>query len=193
MKKFTLIAAAFMLFASCATHNKRVLIMASSDVQVDNSQKNITVSEGTTHHEKELEFSGSDPITISVQSPSGKFNLDADGDGLFIVNLKPDTVVGSYQHTAAEADLKITQEQLAHKIDSLKQLLAGQNVSAANRNYFILPNHIAKVSSNSMAKVFGPYTSIPASFDASSAPEVYKFYTSRELREIIDKLSGMNK
>ena len=178
---------------SCAGHHKKILVFASSDIQADNTQKNITVTEGTTHHETELEFSGGDPVTLNIQTPTGKFTLDAKDDGLYIVNLKTDTVVGSFQHVGATATSSITQDQLAHQLDSLQQLIVGQNTNAANKNYFIPPGKIEKVSTNTNAKIFGPYTTIPASFDAGSVPEIYKFYTNKEVREIIAKMSAMTK
>jgi hypothetical protein len=194
MKKTFFPAAVFLiLLSSCASHSKKILIFASSDIQVDNTQKNIILTDGTTHHEKELEFSGSDPVTLHIQSPAGKFSLDAKEDGLFIANLKSDTVVGSFQRIGTESgEIKITQEDLKKRIDSLNQLVLGLNQSAAKRNYFIPPGKIAKITEVTGAKVFGPYTSIPGSFDAGSVPEIYKFYTNKEIREIIDRLSKMN-
>jgi hypothetical protein len=196
MKKIKFISAIalFALFTSCASHGKKVLIYASNDIQVDESQKSITVAEGTTHHEKLLEFSGSDPVTINIQSPSGKFTLQANDDGFYIANLKPDTVVGSLQHVGADnGTVKISSESLQARIDSLRKLIADSNVSAANKNYFIKPNTIAKITDNTKAKIFGPFTTIPSGFDAASVPEIYKFYAVKEEREIIDKLTGMGK
>ena len=124
MKKIFFISTAFLAtMAACTSHHKKILIFASSDVEVDNTQKNVTVAEGTTHHEKELDFSGSDKVTLNIQSPSGKFTLDAGEDGLYIANLKKDTVVGSYQHVGAESNTKITQDQLRQQLDSLQQLI----------------------------------------------------------------------
>jgi len=192
MKKLFFISAVVLItMASCGSHQKKILIYASSDIGVDNTQKNITVTEGTTHHEKELDFSGSDPVALNIQSPSGKFTLDATDDGLYIANLKNDTVVGSYQHVGAEGNSKITQEQLKHQLDSLQLLITGQNINAANKNYFIPPGKIVKINTSGTTKIFGPYTPIPASFDAGSVAEVYKFYTNKEVRDIIDKLTPM--
>src|SRR5580704_3458273 len=135
------------LLAACKSHHKKILLFASSEIQVDNTQKNITVTDGTTHHEKELEFSGSDPVTLSIQSAGGKYNLEATEDGLFIANLKTDTVVGSFQHVGAETgQTRITQDELKHRIDSLNQLVLGQNQNPANKNYFIPPGKIAHVT-----------------------------------------------
>jgi hypothetical protein len=196
MKRIRIIAAiAFVTFISaCASHEKKIMVYASSDIQIDESQKNITVTEGTTHHEKMLEFSGSDPVTLNVQSPAGKFTLQATDDGLYIANLKPDTVVGSYQHIGADnGTVKIAAEQLQSRIDSLRKLIADSNVNAANKNYFIKPASIAKITAATNAKIFGPFTTIPSGFDAGSVPEIYKFYSVKEEREIIEKLTGMGK
>jgi hypothetical protein len=50
---------------------------------------------------------------------------------------------------------------------------------------------VVKVSANKKAKVFGPFTKIPGSLDADEngkAPEVFKFYTTTEMRELIANL-----
>ncbi len=196
MKKIKIITTiAFITFiCSCASHGKRIIVYASNDIQLDESQQNITVTQGTTHHEKTLEFSGSGSVTLHVTSPAGKFTLLASDDGLYIANLKPDTVVGSYQHIGADnGTVKITPEGLQSRIDSLQKLIADSNVNAVNKNYFIKPGSIAKITAETKAKVFGPFTTIPSGFDAASVPEIYKFYTLKEEREIIEKLTQMSK
>jgi hypothetical protein len=190
----SLILVAILSLTACKGHDKKILVYASSDIQVDDAQKNITLVEGTTHHEKELDFKTGDPVTLNVQSPSGKFTLEAAEDGLYIANLKNDTVIGSFQHVGSDnGDAKITQNALKQKLDSLQKLLTGENVSAANRNYFIAPGKIVKISTETNAKVFGPYTTIPGSFDAASVSEIYKFYSIAEIREIVDNLTKMTK
>jgi hypothetical protein len=190
---FLLLAVVFG-FTSCKSHDKKVLLYASGNIQTDNSKTNITVADGTTHHEQELDFPGSGPVTLNVQSPQGKFTLNATEDGLYIANLKTDTVIGSYQHVGSgDAEARMSQDAAKQKLDSLQKLLLGQNVSDANRNYFILPGKIVRISTEIRAKVFGPYTSIPGSFDAGSVPEVYKFYSIKEIREIVDNLSKITK
>jgi hypothetical protein len=196
MQKFfsPLLFALLLGLSACKGHSKKILVYASSDIQVDNSQKNISVTDGTTHHEHELDFKGGDPVTLNVQSPSGKFTLEATEDGLYIANLKNDTVIGSYQHVGSDnGDAKITQEALKQKLDSLQKLLTGENVSAAGRNYFIAPGKIVRITGETNARVFGPYTTIPGAFDAGSVPEIYKFYSIKEIREIIGNLTKMTK
>ena len=189
-----LFLAVLLSFTACKSHDKKILLYASGNIQTDNSHTNITVADGTTHHEQELDFPGSEPVTLNVQSPQGKFSLNAAEDGLYIANLKNDTVIGSYQHVGADnGGATISQDAAKQKLDSLQKLLLGQNVSDANRNYFILPGKIAKITTELRAKVFGPYTSIPGAFDAGSVPEIYKFYSIKEVREIVTNLAKMTK
>jgi hypothetical protein len=48
-----------------------------------------------------------------------------------------------------------------------------------------------RITAETNAKVFGPFTTIPGGFDAGSVPEIYKFYTLSEIREIIANLQKM--
>ncbi len=192
MKKTTLLllSLAFLLFA-CKSHQKKILIYANSDIQVDESQKNITVQEGNTQVEKELDFSGSDEVTLNITGPQGHYTLVANEDGYWLANLKADTVLGSMQHIGTTAQTRITQEQLKKQLDSLNLLIKGANISAEAKNYFVLPGKIVKISGNTNVKIFGPFTSIPHDFDASSVSEVYKFYNLSEEEKIIRKMTDM--
>jgi hypothetical protein len=192
MKKIALLLAIAMVFTACQSHKKVILVYANSNIQVDDSQKNITVQDGTTHQEKELSFSGSDPVVLNIQGPGGKYTLEAVEDGLYIANLKSDTVIGSLQHVGETAQTRVTQEQLKANLDSLNKLIRDENVTAANKNYFIAPGKIVRLSGFTNAKVFGPFTSIPSAFDAGSVPEIYKFYNISEVRDIIAKLTDMS-
>ncbi len=194
MKKSTvlLLSAAF-LFSACTSHVKKILVYSNSPIQVDESQKNIVINdkEGTTQQEKELSFSGSGPVTLNIQDPNRKYTLEATEDGYYIANLKSDTVVGSMLHVGEVAQTRLTQDQLKANLDSLNKLVRDENVSAANKNYLIAPGKMVKLTENTRAKVFGPFTPVPSSFDAGSVPEIYKFYNISEVWEIIDKLTGM--
>lgn len=181
-------------FAACKGHEKKVLVYASDKIQVDATQQHITIAsgDGTTHHEQELDFSTGDPVTLNVESPQGKYTITIPDDGLYIANCKTDTVVGSRQHVGSGGgDAHITQDALKQKLDSLQKLAQGQNVSEANQNYFIIPGKAAKLTNETKARVFGPFTTIPGGFDASSVPEIYKFYSMKEMREIIARLIKM--
>lgn len=190
---FLFIALAVSLSA-CKGHMKKVLVYASDKITVDNTQQNITVAngDGTTHHEQELDFTSGDPVTLNVETPQGKYTLTVPDDGLYIANVKTDTVIGSKQHVGAEGgEGRITQDALTQKLDSLQKLVLDQNVSDANQNYFIVPGKVAKITTETQAKVFGPFTTVPGGFDASSVPAIYKFYSMKEMRGIITNLQKM--
>ena len=141
-------------FTACKSHDKKILLYASGNIQTDNSHTNITVADGTTHHEQELDFPGSEPVTLNVQSPQGKFSLNAAEDGFYIANLKNDTVIGSYQHVGADnGGARMSQDAAKQKLDSLQKLLLDQNVSDANRNYFILPGKVVKITRSEERRV----------------------------------------
>jgi len=177
----------------CSCHHKKVVVYADSDIQADDSKKNITVTDGTTFTVKELDFSDGSAIDLNVQWPKGKIVLTTSPeDGLFIANLTADTIVGSYQHVGADnGQVRFTTDQLKYMVDSLYQLTGGLNIAPRNKNYFIPPGKVVRITENVKAKIFPPYTKIPGGFDASETPEIYKFYTNREVREIIDNLSKM--
>ena len=193
LSSFLFIAIAVSLGA-CKGHEKKVLLYASDKITVDDSKQHITVAngDGTTHHEQELDFTSGDPVTLNVESPQGKYTVTIPDDGLFIANLKSDTVVGSRQHVGAEGgEARITQDALKQKLDSLEKLIQGQNISEANQNYFIPPGKAVRITNETKARVFGPFTTVPGGFDAGSVPAIYKFYSMKEMHEIIGKLDKM--
>ena len=190
-----LLIAVTIVFSACKGHMKKILVYASDKISVDNTQQHVTVAngDGTTHHEQELDFATGDPVTLNIETPQGKFSLTAPDDGLYIANVKTDTVVGSKQHVGAEGgEARISQEALKQKLDSLEKLTMDQNVSEANGNYFIAPGKIVRITSETKSKVFGPFTTIPGTFDAGSVPAIYKFYSMKEMREIIANLKKMS-
>jgi len=193
MKKTNLIFILVLFLGACSSHQKKIIIYANSKIQVDESQKNITVTEGTTQVEQELNFNSGDPVILNITGPGGHFTLEATEDGLWLANLKKDTVVGSMQHTGETKHTRITQDELKLQLDSLNKLVKGENVSAAAKNYFIPPGKIEKISNFTNAKIFGPFTPVPSAFDAGSVPEIYKFYNLSEEKEIIGKLTEMSK
>lgn len=194
MRKFPFLLLVLAGLSACKGHEKKVLVYASDKISVDNTQTHVTIAngDGTTHHEQELDFSTGDPVTLDVESPQGKYSVTIEGDGLYIANLKTDTVVGSRQHVGAEGgESHISQDDLKKKLDSLNKLIRDQNVSEANQNYFIAPHQAVRLTTDTKAKVFGPFTSIPGTFDAGSVPAIYKFYSMSEMRELIANLQKM--
>ena len=190
---FRLLLAFILFLGACSSHQKKILVYANSKIQTDESQKNITITDGNTQVQQELNFSSADPVILTIHGPKGQYTLEATEDGLWLANLKSDTIVGSMQHTGETKQTRITQEELKRQLDSLNLLVKGANLSAAAKNYFIIPGKIEKISNFTNAKIFGPFTPVPSSFDAGSVPEVYKFYNLSEVNEIISKLTEMSK
>jgi len=194
MKNFSCLMLVILLFlGACSSHQKKVLVYANSKIQVDDSQKNITVTDGTTQVEQELNFNTGDVVVLNITNSKGQYKLEVTEDGLWLANLKKDTLVGSMQHTGETRNTRITQDELKLQLDSLNKLVRGENVTAAAKNYFIPPGKIQKISNFTNAKIFGPFTPVPSAFDAGSVPEIYKFYNLSEENEIISKLTEMSK
>ena len=147
---------------------------------------------------KTISYATSDKVVLNVKTFSGAATtVEAPEDGYYIANLKAkDTIIGGYQKysTPEEANRMMTQEILAHTIDSLQQMIENKNISAANKTFFILPNTAAKITTNTEATIVGPYhrmTSIAKEGDKD--PEVYRFYSVSEVRETLDKLIKLTK
>lgn len=181
----TTFAAIVLLLTSC--QQKKVLIMASGKITVEGNKINAT--EGTTHNEQEVTVK-EDKIVIN--SSMGTKELPVDAPGLYILNIKNDTIVGSYQHIGTDNSVKrLTQDDLKRSIDSLELLMTGANATAANRNYCIPPGKMALITGNTNAQVIGPYLKMPGSFEGGKEYELYKFYTNKEVRETIEKLKKL--
>src|SRR5450631_1915859 len=112
-----LVLCAVIFLNACSSHQKKILLYANSNIQVDESQKNITVTDGNTQVEKELTFNSSDPVVLNITGPQGHYILEAKEDGYWLANLKADTIAGSIQHTGSERQTRVTQEQLKIQLD----------------------------------------------------------------------------
>ncbi len=188
---FLCVALAF-FFASCSNDNKKIIIYANTNANINEEAKTITQIETEGHVEKTIEFNTSDKVVLKVQSASGETNIEIPENGYYVLNVKAkDTIVGGYQRysTVQEANRVMTQEQLKHNIDSLQKMIQGQNSNVSNRTFFILPNNAVKISSNTDIIIVGPYHKI-ASVEqkGNKEPEVYRFYSIKEVREMIEKL-----
>lgn len=175
--------------------NRKVLIMGRGAITTTGND--ITVKDGSGYTEETIDVSGDKPESRNVTTALGKTTVDIPPEkGFYILNLKTDTIVGSRQVFGKDisSGRTITQEELKAKIDSLVKLTTGTNVSANRSNFIILPNRVKKISDNIDIKVFGPFTKIPGSLDVDKngkAPEIYKFYTNNEMRELIANLKKM--
>ena len=168
--------------------------MANGKMTMDQSKQNIKIEPSNTHTEEELVFNSGDKITLNVDGPNGVKTFDVTDDGIYLLNLKLDTLTGGMVKYSTEGRSgSMSREQLDRMIDSTQQLIVGQNVSDEKKNYFIIPWNIKKVSANTTARLIGPYKGIPYKVDedASGKPvEIYKFFTNKQQRESLNDLLG---
>ncbi|HEX8675876.1 MAG TPA: hypothetical protein VF700_01580 [Segetibacter sp.] len=197
MNKFNFIAwcCIITLLACSSSPSKKVLIMGRGAITANGNE--ITMKEGSGYSEETVEVSGEKAVSWNVTTPAGKTTINIPEEkGFYVLNLKTDTIVGSQQILGKDlsSGRTMTQEELKAKVDSLTKLTTGSNVSPEGHNYFILPNQLVKISSNTEAKIFGPFTKIPGTLEADKdgkTPELYKFYTNSEMRQLIANLKKM--
>lgn len=192
----TILLASAVLIAACGSRTKKIIVYANNDVSIDENAKTIVQKDTEGHVDKEIQLSSGGEIDLKVQQKDGsQSTIPLPESGYYIVNVKAkDTIIGGLQKysTPEEANRVMTQEELHHNIDSLEQMVQGKNTNETNNTYFVLPNTAAKFTSNTNATVVGPYhrmTTIEQK--GSEAPEVYRFYSIREVRETIDKLKKL--
>ncbi|HSB93852.1 MAG TPA: hypothetical protein VLC28_12065, partial [Flavitalea sp.] len=130
MKVFFLTALSGIMLMSCGGSIKRKVIVYSNGTPTVEGNT-LTFKDRSGHAETEVHPTDK---TITVNMPDAvtqSFTVAGDGtDGLYILNLKKDTLIGSFQPVGEESKQeKITQENLKYRIDSLYQLMAGKNVS----------------------------------------------------------------
>jgi hypothetical protein len=194
MKQITLCCIAFTAIA-CSTNNKRVIAYTKGNTTVNEAEKTITLKQsGSGSDEKIMNYNSAEKVTITINGLDEPAMADIAENGLYVLNAKADTLIGSYQSYSAPKQnaTVITQAMLLQQIDSLKQLTEGKNISAANRNFFVLPYNAVKISNNIDAFVVGPFhqmTSIAK--EEGKEPEVYRFYSIKEVRDNIEKLTKL--
>lgn len=182
-------------FACNSPANQKVLIMGRGAIVT--SGNDITIKDGSGYTEETVDVSGGKAISWNVTTPAGKTTVNiSDQKGFYILNLKTDTIVGSRQIFGKDisSNHTMSQEELKIKIDSLTKLTAGANISTGN-NYIILPNEFKKISDNTDAQIYGPFTQIPGTLEEDKngkAPEIYKFYTNSEMRALISNLKKLS-
>jgi hypothetical protein len=191
MKKILVLFSAIILFTACS--DKKMVVMSKGPADISTDAKTIKAIDGSGHEEKEITLGGG-KIVFKLNTPAGEATVELLDNGLYVVNVKNDTIIGSYQKYSDPklAQNLVTQEELKKQIDSLQLLSEGKNVSAANRNFFILPNHAARITDNTKAMVVGPYHRIRSAEKVDGKdPEVYRFFSIKEIRENIAKMIAL--
>jgi len=189
----TCILSAAIIFSACSSNTKRITILGKGKVDIDTKANTITIKDGAGAIEQTADFNNGGSLNLKLIVDGKESTINIPENGLYILNTKNDTVVGSYQKYA-EAKTNydvIKQDMLKHAIDSLNLLIQNKNVSAANRNFYIAPFNAVKITNNIDATVVTPYhrmTSIEQVGD--KIPEVYRFWSIKEIRdEMIPKLA----
>lgn len=193
MKSIIFSLTALFFLASCSSDQKRVVVFSKGTVDINTDAKTIKATDGAGHEEKTVDFVGKN-VELTLNTPSGEAKVTLTENGYYIVNVKNDTIIGSQvNYTDPQLTSQvITQEVLKQKIDSLIGLTENRNVSKANGNFYILPNSSVHLTNNFDAIVVGPFHNMrSAEGKDGKAPEVYRFYSIKEIRETIAKLQGM--
>jgi hypothetical protein len=191
MKTILYAFAAILLLASCK--DKKMIVMSKGKAEINTEAKTIKATDGSGHEEQEVTLGGGKTV-FKLSTPAGEATVELLENGLYIVNVKNDTIIGSYQkYSDPKASQQVlSQENLKKQIDSLQLLSEGKNISAANRNFFILPNQAVKITDNTQAMVVGPYHRMRSAEKVDGKdPEVYRFYSIKEIRETILKLQAL--
>jgi hypothetical protein len=183
---------AVICFAACSPGvAKKVKVMSSGKIQVDEAAKTVTFTPGTQHNEADLTFTEKDK-SVTVKTPDGDQSFEIPDNGVYLLNLKTDTLIGNMVNFGSGGQpTSISTEQLEHIIDSTQKLINGQNASDENKTYFILPKTIKKLTNNLNAQLINPYNNIPYKVEADKdgkAPEIYKFFTAKQKRESLNEL-----
>src|SRR5688572_10321954 len=118
---------AVICFAACSPSapGKKVKVMSSGKIQVDEATKTVTLTPGTQHNEAEVTLTDKDKA-ITVKSPEGDQSYEVGESGVYLLNLKTDTLIGNMVNFGSGGQTtSITTEQLEHIIDSTQQLING--------------------------------------------------------------------
>ncbi|MBV9988471.1 MAG: hypothetical protein JO301_12390 [Chitinophagaceae bacterium] len=193
MKKLFALLTVISLLASCNDSAKKVIVMSKGEADINTDTKIITGKEGAGRNEKMFVLGGGEH-TFKLNTPAGEATVQIKENGVYIVNVMNDTIIGSFQKYAdpAKANTSISQENLKHRIDSLHQLMEGKNVSEANKNFFILPKYATRITGNLDAQIVGPYHQMTSAEKVNGKdPEVYRFYSIKEIRDMVAKMEAL--
>ena len=194
---FCLVAFAAILFTACSSNEKKIMVISKGKATIDVTGKTIAVKDGAGSEEAEMLYNTADKVVLKVKSEDKEVAIDIPENGYYILNTKNDTLIGSYQNyteagSPTDTSKMITQEMIQKSIDSLIALTEGKNVSTANKNYYVLRFTAVKVTNNVNAFIVGPFHNITTiEKDGDKMPEVYRFFSIKEIREKIEKQKAM--
>jgi hypothetical protein len=198
---YVLMIAAIAFLASCSSgekgDGKKLVVWSNGKIELDAANKTtINFEPSNRHNELEVPLTPGDK-KITIKTAAGEKTYDLADGGVYLLNLKADTVIGSLVNFSGNQQRSnIGSDELDYLIDSTKKLMSGEGASDAKKTYFVPPNSIKKVSTNLNATLLSPYKNIPYEVtpdEKGNAPEFYKFFTNTQkretLKELIDRLS----
>lgn len=194
----SLVALALVTLTACSNNNeKKIMVLSKGDAKVDVTGKSIEVTNGAGSSEAEMVYKTADKVVLKVKENDKVVEIEIPENGYYILNTKQDTIIGSYQNytsveVANDTSKLITQEMIKKSIDSLIALTEGKNISAANRNFFILPYTAVKITANTKATIVAPFHNMTTiEKEGDQDPEVYRFYSIKQIREKIEKQKAL--
>lgn len=193
MQPFALFFCFTLFLVSCTSNDKTIIVMSKGTPTIDLNSGTIHAENGNGHEEKTMHINQK-IVSFKLNSPAGNASVNLQENGLYIINLKNDTIIGAYQQYSSIGTEKnrLSQDYLKQKIDSLQNLTTGENISTANRNYFILPNQSTFITTNKNAIVVAPYHQMRSAERVDGKdPEIYRFYSIKEIRIMIAKLQAL--
>lgn len=191
MRLLSLLFIAVIACTSCK--QKKIIVYSKGKAVVDTDKKTIRTKDDGANEETPVDITTGAAKYI-VTTTEGESTVDLPNTGLYIINAKNDTLIGGRQYytDVATSQRTITQVELKHKIDSIIDLTTGKNISEANKNYFLLPRTAARISDNVNAMVVGPYHRMRSAEKVDGKdPEVYHFYSIKEIREKITEMQAL--
>jgi hypothetical protein len=190
MKKLTACLSVIILLASCESGKKQVIVLSEGSADINTDDRTIT-TKGRGHEEKTVIFYEGDNMDLKVSSQAGNATVPLKENGIYILNTKRDTIVGSFVNYAApKTEVKrLSVDEVNSYIDSLEAIVAGK--VKPGKTFFILPNQAVWITGNQNATIVTPYHQMSSiSVNKGEAPEVYRFYPIKESRATLEKLKG---
>jgi len=191
MKKVFLSIAVVAMLAACKSESKTVIILSNGTAEVNTNDRVIDIS-GKGHEEKTVQFFESSSMDLTVKAGGNSNKVTIPENGIYLLNTKVDTFIGSYVNYAAPKTevQKLTEQDMRNNIDSLESIINGK--TKAGVTFYVLPGQAVKITANSKATIITPYHQMTSmEKKEGETPEVYRFYPISEARATLEKLKGM--
>lgn len=188
MKKILLAILPLAFLASCGSKQERkVLVVANGTITVQGNNINIgDTSAGASNFEMDIKDVTNKNLNVNNNGIKSSIPISTEG-GYYILNLNNKDIYGSQLLEGRDYNNKndLNLDEQKAMIDSLKQVLAGTNISTANKNYLIKPGQLIELSNDlEHTQVFAPFEPLSDINQAKDGKPVvlFKFYAKDELQ-----------